>query len=384
MSTIAFLGTGNMGLPMARNLAEAGFRIRAWNRTAERAQPLREQGATVCVTAPETAREAAVMITMLSGPDAVLQVAPGALRALSQGGLWIQMSTIGPDASDRCAELAAQAGVTFVDAPVLGTREPAEAGELVVLASGAVDALDSCEPIFDAIGSRTVRAGSAGSGSRLKLVVNSWMLGLTAALAESIDVAEALELDPKLLLAAIADGPVDTPYAHIKSEKMISGDYSDASFRLELAHKDAVLAVAAAQHHGLAADLLEAVQDRLARASAAGHGDDDMAAIRLGSRAADDGPDLTASTHDVKGRQTMPDPQMSDAERRREEQRPLDEAGEGESEGFELAEKELMEHASHGDLHSAGHIFSDMPSPEAEESDEGAEADHELTSEQRD
>jgi 3-hydroxyisobutyrate dehydrogenase len=377
MSTIAFLGTGSMGLPMARNLAEAGFGIRAWNRSPDRAEPLREHGVKICASVADAAREAAVVITMLSGPQAVLEVAPAALRALPRGALWIQMSTIGPDASDRCAELAADAGIEFVDAPVLGTREPAEQGQLVVLASGDPRALDSCERIFEALGSRILRTGAAGSGSRTKLVVNTWMLGLTAVLAESIDLARALEVQPKLLLEAIADGPVDSPYARIKGKKMISGDYSEVSFRLDLARKDAVLAATAAERQGLQATLLGEVVARFDRASANGHGDDDMAAIALGDEPSESGRDPEREPRKV-------DLPLSRAERRREQQRPLDEAGEGESEGFELAEQELIDHATHGDLHAAEHVFADMPSPEREESYEGGEADHEHSSETRD
>jgi 3-hydroxyisobutyrate dehydrogenase len=377
MSTIAFLGTGSMGLPMARNLAEAGFAIRAWNRSPERAEPLREHAVKVCTSVADAAREAAVLITMLSGPEAVLHVAPAALRALPPRALWIQMSTIGPDASDRCAELAAGAGIEFVDAPVLGTREPAEKGQLVVLASGEARALDSCERIFEALGSRTLRTGAAGSGSRTKLVVNTWMLGLTAVLAESVDLARALAVDPQLLLDAIADGPVDSPYAQIKGKKMIAGDYSEVSFRLELARKDAVLASAAAERQGLHAALLGEVVARFDRASANGHGDEDMAAIALG-----DGSPEAADDREHTSRAA--EPPMTRAERRREEQRPLDEAGEGESEGFELAEQELIDHATHGDLHAAEHVFADMPSPEREGSHQGAEADHERSSETRD
>src|SRR5664279_5231826 len=180
--SVALLGVGTMGAGMARNLAAAGFGLRVWNRTPGKAEALQStqsaQGATV-MTAGSLASAvdgAGIVITMLWDADSVADVIGEAAPALAPGTLWIQTSTVGVDGTARLADLAAKHGLIFVDAPVLGTRKPAEDGTLVVLASGPEDVHDRCAPVFDAIGSRTVWLGPAGEGSRLKLVANAWVL----------------------------------------------------------------------------------------------------------------------------------------------------------------------------------------------------------------
>lgn len=278
MTELAFLGTGTMGLPMARNLLTAGFDVRVWNRTAERAEPLAAAGAQVCRDPASTAAGLSLAITMLADADAVLETARAALPALAGGATWIQMSTIGIEGTERCAALAQDAGVTFVDAPVLGTKAPAEQGQLVILASGPEQAQRDCEPVFAAVGGRTVWLGEAGSGARVKVVVNGWIVGLVAVLAETINVAEALGVDPQLFFAAIEGGPLDLGYARTKGSAMMSRSFDDASFRLALSRKDADLLLAAVADTGLELPVMEAVVARLRTAEQAGHGDEDMAA----------------------------------------------------------------------------------------------------------
>jgi 3-hydroxyisobutyrate dehydrogenase len=278
MTSLAFLGTGTMGLPMARNLLSAGFALRVYNRTAERAQPLAEAGATVAESPAAAADGVDTVITMLSDGEAVLDVAGQALDALESGGTWIQMSTIGIEATERCAALAREAGVGFVDAPVLGTKAPAEQGQLVVLASGPEDLQALCEPIFEAVGARTVWLGEAGSGARVKVVVNGWIVGVVAVLAETIHVAEALDVDPQLFFAAIEGGPLDLPYARTKGSAMMSQSFDEVSFRLALSRKDAELLLTAVADVGLETPVMDAVVARLRAAEQAGHGDEDMAA----------------------------------------------------------------------------------------------------------
>jgi 3-hydroxyisobutyrate dehydrogenase len=279
MSTIAFLGTGTMGMPIARNLANAGFTLRAWNRSPERAQPLAEVGAEICTSPADAARGADFLITMLNEAATVLDCAAEAAPALEAGSIWIQMSTIGVEGIELCKELAERANVQLVDAPVLGTKAPAEQGKLVVLASGSDDALSACEKIFDAVGGKTVTLGDVGEGTRCKLVANNWLLGLTAVLGESIALAESLDVDPRAFLEAIADGPVDSPYAHIKAENMLERDFSEPSFKLDLARKDAFLILTEAEDAELEVPILRAVAVCLDQASKLGHGDEDMSAM---------------------------------------------------------------------------------------------------------
>jgi len=278
MTTIAFLGTGTMGLPMARNLLEAGFTVRAWNRSPERARPLTDWGAEVFDDPRQAAEGCELMLTMLSDASAVLDTAVGALDGLAENAIWSQMSTIGIEGIERCAELAQRAGVRLVDAPVLGTREPAERGDLVILASGPADAADPCAPVFDALGQRTFWLGEAGGGSKCKVVVNSWVIGVVGVLAETILLADTLEVDPQRFFDAIEGGALDLPYARLKGKAMIARAFQDPAWRLALARKDADLVLAAAELGELEVPVMRAIAERLQRAERDGHGDEDMAA----------------------------------------------------------------------------------------------------------
>lgn len=278
-TTVAVLGTGIMGLPMAMNLHAAGLKVRAWNRTPEKARPLAGHGAEIADSPERAAEGADFVLTMLADGPAVEGVAD---VVLSSGAVWIQSSTIGAEWADRFADAAGKAGVAYVDAPVLGTKQPAEEGKLVVLASGPEDLRERCAPVFDAIGARTLWVGPAGTASRLKLVANAWVLALTNATAESIALAEALGLDPRLFLEAISGGSLDVPYAHLKGGAMISREFP-LSFATRHAAKDARLVLEAV---GERPDLgaARAALAHLEAAADAGHADDDMATVYFGVR----------------------------------------------------------------------------------------------------
>ena len=178
---VALLGTGIMGAPMARSLLKAGFRVRVWNRTPEKARVLAAEGADLAETPADAVREAAFVITMLTDTDAVLAVMGQAAECVPDGAVWLQTS-MDTDV-ERAAQLAKDHGITFVSCPVIGTRETARRGRLVVLASGPAVALDRAQPIFDAIGSKTVRLEPGARGaSRLKLVANAWTVALVETL----------------------------------------------------------------------------------------------------------------------------------------------------------------------------------------------------------
>jgi 3-hydroxyisobutyrate dehydrogenase len=275
---IAVLGTGVMGAPMARNLAAAGHEVHVYNRTRERAEPLADAGATVAGSAEEAAASAELVITMLSDGAAVEAVSEPLEGAFADGAVWWQASTVGVAATERLIDRAERAGVAFVDAPVLGTKEPAEQGKLIVLASGPADARERCAPAFEAVSSRVVDLGDTpGTATRMKLVVNTWLLALTEGVAESVLLAEGLGLDPSTFLDIIDGGPMGPPYAKLKGTMMIDRAY-EPSFALGLAHKDAELADAAARAAGLDLPLPRLVADRMQAAIDAGHGDADMAA----------------------------------------------------------------------------------------------------------
>jgi len=279
--TVAVLGAGIMGAAMARNILAADMEVRVWNRTREKAEPLAEDGAKVADSPAEAAEGAGFLITMLADAETVEEAVTGGespLPALAEDGIWLQTSTVGAEGSDRLAEIAAEYGVTYVDAPVLGTKEPAEQGQLIVLASGPEGALERCQTIFDAISSKTLWLEPAGQGSRLKLVTNSWLVGLLGVLAETIALAQAVGVDPSRFLEAIEDSPVGTPYAQMKGQMMIQEDFP-TSFSLNLARKDATLLLDAAEAHGLRLPIAEAAAAHFDEAINAGYGEEDMAAV---------------------------------------------------------------------------------------------------------
>ncbi|HEU4975599.1 MAG TPA: NAD(P)-dependent oxidoreductase [Baekduia sp.] len=280
---IAFLGTGIMGAPMARHLADAGHAVTAWNRTADKARPLAEHGAEIAETPAEAVAGAEVVVTMLSDGDAVRDVMEQAGDALPGGVTWWQASTVGIAATEELVRLADDRGAVYVDAPVLGTRGPAEEGTLVVLAAGDDAALERCAPLFDAVGGKTVRLGAAGTATRFKLVMNHWVLAVTDAIAETLAFAEGLDLPPERFLDAIEGGNLDIGYAHLKGPGMIAGELPLA-FPLKHALKDADLILEAAERHDLDLALARTVRERFARAADSGHADDDMGMVIAATR----------------------------------------------------------------------------------------------------
>jgi 3-hydroxyisobutyrate dehydrogenase len=282
---VAVIGAGGtMGLPMARHIAAAGMEVRAWNRTREKAEPLAEHGIQVAGTAADAASGADVVLTILSDADAVtsaMEGDDGGLAGAETGATWLQMSTIGIEGTERCATLSEEHDLVLVDAPVVGTKQPAEEGKLTVLASGPEEARERCEPIFDAVSQRAVWLGDAGTGTRMKLVINSWLLSLVEGLAETIAFAEGIDIDPAQFLETISGGPIDNPYAQMKGRMMIERSF-EPSFKLELAAKDARLVLEAIERHDLDLPMLEAIRAQLEEA-AREHGDKDMAATYLAS-----------------------------------------------------------------------------------------------------
>ena len=284
-TSVAVLGTGIMGAAMARNLLAAGMEVRAWNRSREKAEPLAGDGVTVTDSADEAADGTDFVLTMLADAGVIESVVGegGALSALADGGVWLQMSTVGSEGSERLASLAKQSGVAYVDAPVLGTKQPAEQGQLIVLASGPDELREKCEPVFESIGSKTVWLGEAGGGSSLKLVVNSWIVGLLGVLAETISLARATGVDPERFLETIEGGPLDLPYAQMKGNMMIEEDFP-TSFSVTLARKDASLVLDAAGANDLHLAIAAAVVAHFDEAIEAGYGEKDMAAIYEGTK----------------------------------------------------------------------------------------------------
>ena len=266
-----------MGGAMARRWADHGFDVTAWNRDRAKAERLTDAGVTVADDPPGAVVGADVVVTMLADGEVTGKVMADAVGELEDDAVWIQMGTVGIEATDRLAAMALDAGVGFVDAPVSGTKQPAEQGKLMVLAGGPEDLRDRCQPIFEPVATKVLWVGDVGAGTRLKLVINAWLAALLAGLAEAIALAEAIDIDPRQFLAAIEGGPLGPAYAAVKGPMMIDRTYPPA-FPLHLLTKDVDLVTDAAGAAGLELRLPTAIRALLEDAGAT-HGDDDMSAI---------------------------------------------------------------------------------------------------------
>jgi 3-hydroxyisobutyrate dehydrogenase len=214
---VAVLGAGIMGSAMARNLLAAGLTTQVWDRSVSATGPLADAGAVVAVSAQDAVAGAGVVITMLPTADVVESVIfdGGAAGAFADGCVWAQMGTIGVAATLRMRDRLAswRPGVMFVDAPVSGSKGPAEQGQLLILASGPAAAAEAVGPVFDVIGRKTVWLGEAGQGSQVKLVVNAYMSILIEGVAETMELADRLGIGHQQLAEVIEGGPLDAPIA---------------------------------------------------------------------------------------------------------------------------------------------------------------------------
>jgi 3-hydroxyisobutyrate dehydrogenase len=279
---VAVIGTGIMGAAMAGNLIAAGLPTTVWDRSPDATAPLADAGARVAASARDAAREAQVVITMLPTADVVTSVmfGDGVAGALADGAVWAQMGTIGVTATAEAAARLAQLrhGALFVDAPVSGSKGPAQAGQLLILASGPEQARPIVEPVFSVVGRKAVWLGPAGQGSRMKLAVNAYMSTLIEGVAEALELAGRLGIDADQLADAIEGGPLDAPIAEAKLHKMERGDFAP-EFPLQWALKDVDLAIAIA---GLnPPPLLVALSRQWHAAVDAGHGRQDVSAAVL-------------------------------------------------------------------------------------------------------
>ncbi len=279
---VAVLGTGIMGSAMARNLVAAGLPVTVWDRSEAATAPLAQAGARLAADAQDAVRGARVVITILPTADVVTSVmfGGGAVGAFADGAVWAQMGTIGvaptAEIASRLSQLRPE--VMFVDAPVSGSKGPAEAGQLLILASGPQEAEPVVRPVFSVLGRKTVWLGPAGQGSRMKIAVNAYMSTLIEGVAEALELAGRLGVDASKLNEAIEGGPLDAPIADAKLHKMERGDF-EPEFPLEWALKDVDLAIAAA---GLnPPPLLVALSRQWHAAVDAGHGREDVAAAVL-------------------------------------------------------------------------------------------------------
>ena len=270
-----------MGAAMARSLAREGHQVTVWNRTPERATAIAGDGITACEAIGDALLDAEVVFTMLFDTASVLEVVGEVTAALGPDAVWAQSTTVGPAGMRLIADEAGEVRSRLLDAPVLGTKQPAESGSLTIVVSGAPDAKAKAQPAFDAVGGRTLDVGDdLGTASALKLVVNSWVASVNAAAAQAMGLAESLGLEPRLFLEAIRGSASDSAYAQGKGAIMDERSWDDPSFALDSVVKDVGLMVDAARESGFPDELLATLLALYGRAADRGHGGADMAAVR--------------------------------------------------------------------------------------------------------
>lgn len=274
---VGVLGVGLMGSAMGRRLLDRGIEVIAWDRNPEQISAIEERGGKRADEPTEVVRGADVVITMLPTAPIVLDVVEPLLEDWPEATIWLQTSSIGATEADQLTEVAQAHGVTLVDAPVSGSTHPAEEGELTILASGPDSARASVEPVFEALGSRVLWVGEAGMGSRLKMAANHWMIAMTAALAESMHLCEAMGLDQRQFIELLDGGPLGSAYGLLKLDEMRRHEYP-AGFPVRLALKDLELVHEVEQGSRAAMPVLDVVLERFLSANK-DHADEDLASV---------------------------------------------------------------------------------------------------------
>jgi len=283
MTKVTVIGTGTMGSAVTRRILKAGLEVNVWNRSPRSALVAAAFGATAYDRPADAVEGADIVLTWLPTAQAVHEVMIDGhvLDAMAQRAVWAQMGTIGVEGTERLnAEVhARRPDVAFVDAPVSGSRGPAENGQLLVLASGPEAVADDLGPVFDAIGRRTLWLGPAGMGTRMKLVLNTWLAFEVEAAAEGAALATLLGVAPDALASAVEGNPVASPLAIAKLSKIQSGnDGADFSLGWALKDLDLMHAVDSAE----AAPVAAAIARRWHTLVDAGLGDLDVSAAHLG------------------------------------------------------------------------------------------------------
>jgi 3-hydroxyisobutyrate dehydrogenase len=274
---VTVLGMGAMGAPIAANLARSGLPVTGWSRDPARVTAAAASGVRAADSLDAALGGADVLITLLPDADSIEAVL-ASIVALPSHLLWLQMSTVGLYGAGRLHEIAEAAGWDYVDCPVVGSVGPARDATLTVLASGRPEHRERAQAIFDRIGRRTVWVGATHEASTLKLIVNSWVLSLTAAVGECLALADGLGVPPAAFLDVLRGSLMDSGYAHLKAAQMLDPT-APVSFSVDLALKDAALIEAAAQAGGVNSRLNRAVADTLRASVAQGLGARDFAAM---------------------------------------------------------------------------------------------------------
>lgn len=278
---IAFLGLGIMGRAMAENLLAAGHELVVWNRTAARCDRLAELGASVVATPAAAVAAADICIAMLADPEAACDVvfgSDGVLEAMAPGKSYIDMSTVDPQTAEVIGGQIEAAGGRFLEAPVSGSKKPAEDGTLVILAAGDKALYDEAVPLFDVLGKKHLYLGAIGQGAAMKLLVNMTMGGMMTLLCEALALGKRCELSAEAILEVFAAGAIANPMFAMKGPK-IAADEHPTNFPLKHMQKDMRLAVALGDEKQQPLQSVATANELFKQALAAGCGDLDFSAV---------------------------------------------------------------------------------------------------------
>lgn len=272
---IGWIGLGNMGVPMVRNLLRAGFAVTVYNRTAVKAAAMRDEGARVAENAGALWDVADIIITMVADDAALKEIHDHGFRREARAGkMVIDMSTVSPATSRELAGKLAVKGVEYLDAPVSGSVKPAELGQLVIMAGGKKECYETALPIFSKLGKVSYLMGEQGAGNAAKLAINTLLAFNMQGLAEAVIFAREKGIRPEAMLAVIGDSATANGITKMKTANLVEEDYS-AAFALKHLAKDLRLAL----EQGLHTPGAVALHDCYQQALNAGWGEKDMAAI---------------------------------------------------------------------------------------------------------
>jgi len=278
---VGFIGTGIMGSRMAANLLLNGYEVIIFNRTQDKATSLIKNGALWADTPGAVAKQVEIIFTMLANPEALMDVALGEngfLDNLAPNALWVDCSTVHPSFSRQMATAAQSKQVRFLDAPVAGSKNQASKAELVFMVGGNATDVKTCQPLFEAMGSRFIHVGECGMGTSLKLA-NNLLLGTSmAAFAEAVILGQALGISQEMLLKVLLGGAVAAPFLSTKKQMLELEDY-EAEFPLQWMQKDLHMVAIAANEAGVAIPVTSIVKEMYRLAMQQGLGEKDFSAI---------------------------------------------------------------------------------------------------------
>lgn len=279
--TVGFIGLGTMGAPMAWNIHKAGYELTVFNRSKDKTEPFSKQNITVRESPREIAEQSDIIITMVTDDDALIDVMlgyQGVLSGLKENAVVINMSTVSRSATQEIADAVKLEDGQFIEAPVSGTKKPAEDGTLTVLAGGDASLIDELEPLFKTMGNNIIHCGEIGQGTDMKLTINLLLGGMMQVFSETLVFGKKLGLDVHKILKNIKSGPLSSPLFNIKGQLILKNNF-EKNFPVDLLLKDLNLVLDAAQKNDVYLPVISATREAVNGSKALGHGDEDMAAV---------------------------------------------------------------------------------------------------------